>query len=388
MMNAYAEQSAPGAAYNIKATAVVDRRTKSLVARLHPGEAAIISHADIDEVSATSLVAAKPSIIINAQSSITGKYRCPGPRILMDHGIPLLDCIGEDLLDWAADGDTVEIRDADVWCRGKQFGPGLWLDEERLEEGYRQADANLEPELEKFIINTLEYALLERDMILGGVEIPDVRVPIEGRHCLVAIRGANYLDDLEVVTSYIKETNPVLIGVDGGADALIGAGFKPDLIVGDMDSVSDEALSCGARLVAHAYTDGRSPGAKRLRDLGLAHQVISAPGTSEDIAMLLAYSKGAALIVAVGSHSNMLDFLEKGRPGMGSTFLVRLLVGSILVDARGVSQLYRARLAPKHVIAMATAALIPVLVLWRLSGPLAAIIKLLWLKARVALGLI
>ena len=192
--------------------------------------------------------------------------------------------------------------------------PGLWLDRLRVEEGYRLADANLGSELEKFVINTLEYALKERHMILGGVSVPDIGVDIKGRQCLIAIRGANYLEDLEAVNSYIREARPTLIAVDGGADALIDRGFIPDIIIGDMDSVSDRALRCGAALVAHAYADGRSPGAERLKQAGLPHHVISCPGTSEDVAMLMAYQAGASLIVAVGSHSNMRDFLEKNGP--------------------------------------------------------------------------
>ena len=273
-----------------------------------------------------------------------------------------------------------------VWCGGRRFGPGLWLDRLRVEEGYRLADANLGSELEKFVINTLEYALKERHMILGGVSVPDIGVDIKGRQCLIAIRGANYLEDLEAVNSYIREARPTLIAVDGGADALIDRGFIPDIIIGDMDSVSDRALRCGAALVAHAYADGRSPGAERLKQAGLPHHVISCPGTSEDVAMLMAYQAGASLIVAVGSHSNMRDFLEKGRPGMGSTFLVRLLVGSILVDARGASQLYRSRLSPLAVLWIVLAACVPLAVLWRLSSPLASMARLVWLRLRLALG--
>jgi len=382
--------AADGAVEVIRATAVADRRTKLLVTRLKPGQAAVISHADVDEVSANSLVARRPRLVINCQPSITGRYRCPGPRILLDHAVPVLDSVGDHLMDWCRDGDEVEVDAASgwVWCGGRRFGPGLWLDRLRVEEGYRLADANLGSELEKFVINTLEYALKERHMILGGVSVPDIGVDIKGRQCLIAIRGANYLEDLEAVNSYIREARPTLIAVDGGADALIDRGFIPDIIIGDMDSVSDRALRCGAALVAHAYADGRSPGAERLKQAGLPHHVISCPGTSEDVAMLMAYQAGASLIVAVGSHSNMRDFLEKGRPGMGSTFLVRLLVGSILVDARGASQLYRSRLSPLAVLWIVLAACVPLAVLWRLSSPLASMARLVWLRLRLALGLI
>jgi uncharacterized membrane-anchored protein len=229
--------------------------------------------------------------------------------------------------------------------------------------------------------------LQEKDIILGEVDVPGIRTRIRGRHCVIAVRGSNYLEDLAAVGSYIREVRPVLIGVDGGADALLDAGLTPDMIIGDMDSVSDKALSSGAELVAHAYPDGRSPASDRLRSLGLPHSVFRCPGTSEDIAMLLAHDKGASLIVMLGSHSNMLDFLEKGRPGMGSTFLVRLKVGSVLVDARGVSQLYRGRLRLGHVAGIVAAAAVPLIALALASPSLAGLARLIILRLRVALGL-
>ena len=159
------------------------------------------------------------------------------------------------------------------------------------------------------------------------------------------VRGYHYKEDLQTLRHYIREYRPVLIGVDGGADALIEAGYKPDLIVGDMDSVSDATLRCGAEIVVHAYRDGSAPGLERVRKLGVEPVVFPATGTSEDVAMLLADDKGAALIVAVGTHATLVEFLDKGRSGMASTFLTRLRVGGKLVDAKGVSRLYRSRIS-------------------------------------------
>jgi uncharacterized membrane-anchored protein len=162
---------------------------------------------------------------------------------------------------------------------------------------------------------------------------------------LVVVRGYDYREDLAVLRPYIREYRPILIGVDGGADALIEAGYRPDVIVGDMDSVSDHALRCGAEVVVHAYADGRAPGLQRVQDLGVAAVVFPAAGTSEDVALLLADEKGAELIVAVGTHATLVEFLDKGRQGMASTFLTRLRVGGKLVDAKGVSRLYRRRIS-------------------------------------------
>lgn len=369
------------------ATARVGRKTKHLLERLAPGEIAVISHADIDEVSARALAAKRPAVIINAEPCITGRYRCPGPAILMDAGIPVLDCVGDQVMESIADGAEVQVRAGRVYAGGGMVGSGRCFTREHLADAYAAAEENRGAELERFVTNTLHYALQEKDMILGELDVPIIKTRIRGRHCVIAVRGSNYLEDLAAVSSYIREVRPVLIGVDGGADALLDAGLVPDMIVGDMDSVTDKALLSGAELVAHAYPDGRSPASDRLRSLGLAHSVFRCPGTSEDIAMLLAHDKGASLIVMLGSHSNMLDFLEKGRPGMGSTFLVRLKVGSVLVDARGVNQLYRGRLRVGHVASIVAAAVVPLIALALASRPLAGLARLIILRLRVALGL-
>jgi uncharacterized membrane-anchored protein len=176
------------------------------------------------------------------------------------------------------------------------------------------------------------------------------------------VRGYHYREDLQILRPYISDYRPVLIGVDGGADAILDSGFKPDLIVGDMDSVSDRALACGAEIVVHAYRDGRAPGLERVRELGVEPVVFPATGTSEDIAMLLADDKGAEVIVAVGTHATLVEFLDKGRAGMASTFLTRLRVGSKLVDAKGVSRLYRSSVSNVQVMLLSLAGLVAVFV--------------------------
>jgi len=215
--------------------------------------------------------------------------------------------------------------------------------------------------------------------------VPDIRTPIGGRHVLIVVRGEGYTEDLHILRSYLHDFKPVLIGVDGGADALLEWGLKPDLIVGDMDSVSDEALRCGAELVVHVYPepDRPSPGWERVRTMGLEAQSFAVHATSEDIAMLLAYEKGAELITAVGTHFSLVDFLDKGRGGMASTFLVRLRVGSRLVDARGVSKLYRRGPAWQPVSWIVLAALFPVAVVVGMSPPLRHFLTVIWMQIRV-----
>jgi uncharacterized membrane-anchored protein len=334
--------SASGARSGVSGPARVDRRTKGLTKRLRPGDVAVIDHTDIDRVSAEALVAARPAAVVNAARSISGRYPNAGPQILVAAGIPILDEAGPEVMK-VREGQQLRLDGPILWAGEQQVSTGTVLDSEGVETRMQQARAGLAVQIEAFATNTMEYVRKERDLLLDGIGVPPITTKIEDRHCLIVVRGYHYKEDLDALRPYIREYRPVLIGVDGGADAILEAGHRPDLIVGDMDSVSDAALRCGAEIVVHAYRDGRAPGLPRVEALGLTPVVFPAAGTSEDVAMLLADDCGAELIVAVGTHVTLVEFLDKGRDGQASTFLTRLRVGGKLVDAKGVSRLYRAR---------------------------------------------
>jgi uncharacterized membrane-anchored protein len=323
----------------------LDRRTKDLTKRLRPGDVAVIDHVDLDRVSADAIVASRAAAVINAAPSTSGRYPNLGPEILLASGIPLLDRVGTEVFSSVRDGDVVRVDGDTAYVGDRVVAQGTPQDLESVGAAMAEARAGLHTQLEAFAANTMEYLLKERALLLDGVGVPDVRTDFTGRHALVVVRGYDYREDLAVLRAYIREYRPILVGVDGGADALIEAGYRPDVIVGDMDSVSDEALRSGAEVVVHAYADGRAPGLQRVQDLGVDGVVFPAAGTSEDVALLLADEKGAALIVAVGTHATLVEFLDKGRQGMASTFLTRLRVGGKLVDAKGVSRLYRQRIS-------------------------------------------
>ncbi|NAZ81798.1 hypothetical protein GTR02_08190 [Kineococcus sp. R8] len=336
-------------------TARVDRRTKRLTKRLKAGEVAVIDHLDLDRVSAEALVACAPAAVVNASASTSGRYPNLGPEILVEAGIPVLDAVGEDVMTAVREGARVSVADDRLLLDGVPLATGRRLTAEAVAADMEAARAGLSLQLEAFAANTMEFLRRERDLLLDGVGVPDIRTVLEGRHALVVVRGYHYKDDLVTLRSYVREYRPVLIGVDGGADAILEAGWKPDLIVGDMDSVSDAALRSGAEIVVHAYRDGRAPGLERVRQLGIDAVVFPATGTSEDVAMLLADDKGATLIAAVGTHVTLVEFLDKGRSGMASTFLTRLRVGGKLVDAKGVSRLYRSRISNRQVLLLLAA---------------------------------
>ncbi|MEU6713247.1 putative cytokinetic ring protein SteA [Nonomuraea sp. NPDC046802] len=342
----------------VTAVARIDRRTKRLTKRLKPGEIAIIDHVDVDRVSAEALVACGAAAVVNVACGISGRYPNLGPQILLEAGVPFVDNANRELFERVKDGDVVRLCDGVVYLDDDVVGKGDTQTTEAVEAAMAEARAGLSVQIEAFAVNTMEYVRGEGKLLIDGVGVPEIRTPIEGRHALIVVRGYHYKEDIATLRPYIREYRPVLIGVDGGADALLEAGYLPDVIVGDFDSVSTKALTCGAELVVHAYRDGRAPGLERVHQLGREAVIFPATGTSEDIAMILADEKGAELIVAVGTHGTLEEFLDKGRSGMASTFLTRLIIGSKLIDAKGVSRLYRSRITTSQLLLLVITALI------------------------------
>jgi uncharacterized membrane-anchored protein len=352
----------------------LDKRTKNLVKRLKPGDVAVIDHLDIDRVAADTLVEKRPVAVVNAAQSMSGRYPNAGPGILVDAGIPLLDAVGPAVFG-LQEGTEVQLDpDGVVRLDGVEVASGEWLQPEDVRKRLEAAKDNLATALEDFTLNTLSYVRRDRDLLLEGLEIPTLKTGLRDRHVLVVVRGHDYKKDLSTLRGYIQEFRPALIGVDGGADALLEVGLKPDVILGDMDSVTNEALTSGAEIIVHAYPDGRAPGKERVEALGLEPLILPGAGTSEDMAMLLAYESDCDLIVAVGSHASMVEFLDKGRPGMASTFLTRLKVGPKLVDAKGVNRLYRQGVRRSDLIFLVVAALAAMLAISLVSEP----VRLVW----------
>src|ERR1700722_4437465 len=321
----------------IVGVARVDLKTKVLVRRLEPGDIAIIDHPDLDRVSADELIACRVAAVGNTSKSVTGGYPNLGPGLLLEAGIPVIDDVGREVLTRVGDGSTVRLDKDILYNAGDQvIAKGVLLTRPALEAAMGEANAGVPTQIDSFAANTLEFLRRERDLLTNGVDnMPALATDMDGRHVLVVVRGFRYREDLRALRPYIREYRPVLLAVDGGADALMDVGYRPNVIIGDMDSVSDEALQAGAELIVHAYPDGRAPGMARGGALGLHAGPLPAPGTSEDGALLVADQCGASLIAVVGQHWTVEEFLDKGRPGMASTFLTQLRVGGKLVNARG-----------------------------------------------------
>jgi uncharacterized membrane-anchored protein len=334
----------------------VGPRTKDLAKRVGRGDIAVIDHRDLDRIAAESLLAAGVAAIVNADHSISGRYPNGGPERVVAAHVPLLDAVGSAVMDTVRDGEVVELREGALWRNGDKLATGELLTAEDIEQRMEDARSRIGTELRTFARNTLEYIDKEAEQTFQPLELPALRTKIRGRQALVVVRGLDYKSDLRALRAYIREYQPVLIAVDGGADALIDDGRTPDIIIGDFDSLSPVALHCGAELVHHVHPDGRAPGLERLESARVPFERFVAEGTSEDAALLLAYEAGADLIVAVGTHATMVEFLDKGRKGMASTFLTRLRLGPMLVDAKGVSRLYQGRIRRRDIVLLVVSA--------------------------------
>jgi uncharacterized membrane-anchored protein len=380
-------QLLPEEASPITGRARLGRRTKDLVKRLRTGEIAVIDHADLDRIAAEDLVSSGVAAVVNVARSSTGHYPNPGPLVLARAGVPLVDVPSAPLFAELTDGEEISVHGSEVRRDGRVLATGTRIDLPTAADQIEHQRQRINEALAAFAENTIEHVRDEGALLAGKIEFPVVRTDFRDRHALIVVRGTTYRRDLRTLRAYIEDMKPVLVGVDGGADAIREEGFEPDMVIGDMDSATDEALACGAEVVVHAYPDGRAPGSERLERLGIEPLVVPAVGTSQDVAMLLAHENGAELIVSVGAHFNLTEFLDKNRAGMSSTFLTRLRIGETLIDAKGVSRLYNPGVRGWQMWAFFGVALALIVIIVLSSPALAEFFDLLWLKIKVALDL-
>jgi len=354
---------------------------------LRPGDVAVIAHRNLDRVSAEELAAAGVVAVINCEPSSDGRYPNRGPLDLVESGVSLLDLPGDALFSELAEGTEVRVSGDSVLVGGRAVASGTRLTATGLTVLLEERRREIDRALAGFAENTVSHVREESEILTGDIALPATATVFRDRHVLIVVRGPGYRRDLRALDGYIREVRPVLVGVDGGADAIIEAGHRPDLILGDMDSASDRVLSSGAELVVHAYEDGSAPGLSRLDAAGLESVVFPIAGTSQDAAMLLAHERGASLIVSVGAHFDLVEFLEKDRDGMSSTFLTRLRIGGSLVDAKGVSRLYSPGIGRGTLAGFLGGFLLLVVVVVLASPALADLFELIWLKVKIGLGL-
>jgi uncharacterized membrane-anchored protein len=375
----------PGA--TIQGSARLGRRTKTLVKRLGAADVAVIDHADLDRIAAEDLLATGVPAVVNVAPFSTGRYPNAGPLTLAQAGVRLIEAPAAPLFEELDDGELVAITGGEIRRHDAVLATGRVLSAGELAGQLAEHRRRIDKALADFTENTMTHLREEGGLLTGDLELPRTRTKFRDRHVLIVVRGSTYRKDLRALDAYIRGVRPILVGVDGGADALLEAGLKPDVILGDMDSASDEALRSGAELIVHAYPDGTAPGADRVERLDLDHKAVQAVGTSQDVAMLMAHEKGADLIVAVGAHFNLVEFLDRSRAGMSSTFLTRLRVGELLVDAKGVSRLYNPGVSGGQLALFLLASLVLLAIVVINTPALSDLVDLVWLKLKIILGI-
>lgn len=330
-------------------------------ARLRPGDVAVIDRLDLDRATAEAIAAGRPAAVLNAARSISGRYPNLGPQVLLAAGIPLVDDLGPDVLG-VPEGHVLRLAGGAVYDGERLLAEGEVATPESVAEAMAAARAGMATQLESFAANGMDHLRTEQALLLEGVGVPRLRTPIAGRPVLVVLPGEQGARDLTAVRPFLRQHRPVLIGVDGGADTILAARLRPDVVVGDLELVSDRALTSGAEVVVRSRRDGQAPGLARVQRLGVAHVVFPVGGSASDAALLLADAAGADLVVAAGTRVGLLDLLDAGRDRMAGTVLTRLKVGERLVDAPALARVYRNRIAGWQLGLLALAALLALVV--------------------------
>jgi uncharacterized membrane-anchored protein len=347
-------------------TARVDRDIDRLLRRVEPGDIVVLDALDLDRATADALVDANIAGVVNASPSISGRYPNLGPEVLVSNGVVLIDEAGLEVFKKIKDGAKIRLHNGGVYSGDRRLILGTERTDQEIVDKMHEAKSGLVAHLEAFAGNTIEFIRSESPLLIDGVGIPDIDVDLYRRHVVVVAEEPNAADDLKSLKPFIKEYQPVLIGVGSGADVLRKAGYRPQLIVGDPEKMSVEVLKSGAQVVLPADADGHAPGLERIQDLGVGAMTFPAAGSAADLALLLADHHGASLIVTAGHTASIEEFFDRTRQQSNpSTFLTRLKVGEKLVDAKAVATLYRSRVSGGAVAMLVLAMLIAVIVaLW------------------------
>ena len=347
-------------------TARVDRDIDRLLRRVCPGDIAVLDVLDLDRITADALVDAEIAAVVNASPSVSGRYPNLGPEVLVANGVTLIDETGPDVFKKIRDGAKVRLHNGGVYAGDRRLIRGTERTDHEIADLMQEAKSGLVAHLEAFAGNTIEFIRSESPLLIDGIGIPDVDIQLRRRHVVIVADEEHAADDLKRLKPFIKEYQPVLIGVGTGAEVLRKAGYRPQLIVGDPSELSTEVLKCGAQVVLPADADGHAPGLERIQDLGVGAMTFPAAGSPTDLALLLADHHGAALLVTAGHSANIETFFDRTRQQSNpSTFLTRLRVGEKVVDAKAVATLYHNRMSAGAMALLILTMLIAVIVaLW------------------------
>jgi uncharacterized membrane-anchored protein len=365
-----------GSRPGVSGTARVDRDVDRLLRRIGPGDIVVMDALDLDRITADALVEADIIAVVNCSPSISGRYPNLGPEVLVANGVMLIDDAGPEIFKKIKDGARIRLNDGGVYTGDRRIALGTERTAEAIHDLMHEAKSGLVAHLEAFAGNTIEFIRSESPLLIDGMGIPDIDVDLHRRHVVIVAEEQNAADDLKALKPFIKEYQPVLIGVGTGADVLRRGGYRPALIVGDPESMSVEVLRSGAQVVLPADADGHAKGLERIQDLGVGAMTFPAAGSAADLALLLADHHGASLIVTAGHTANIEEFFDRTRQqSLPSTFLTRLKVGEKLVDAKAVATLYRSRVSGGAIALLVLAMLTAVIVALWVSRADAAVLQ-------------
>lgn len=334
----------PAGSTVVKGRVRVDEKPRRVAARLEPGEIAVIDQRDLDRTSAEALVEARPAAVLNAAPSATGRHPVQGPEILRKAGVLLLDDLGADLMR-IREGDEVEIRGNEVWAGGILLaGYDTDEDTEAMLPSQHVSPEIVHAQVASFSASTEDYLAQEGPTVFEGVGVPKTRLSLSGRIVLLIADSSASRRQLRDLRAWIKDANPIVVAVEGGASYARKARLRPDVIVGDMDLVPEKLLRSGAQLVVRSGRDGVAPGQQRLDRMGLAHDIIEFSGSAEDAAILVAAFSHPLAIVTVGHNASLHDHLDRGRGAMAPAFFTRLSAQELLVPACVVAATHRPRI--------------------------------------------
>jgi len=322
---------------SIKGIACKDKLTKHLIQRINKNQIAILKHKAIDLVAAQDLKYKKVKAIINCEPSIDRDCNLDGIKYLIDNNIRIFDVMEESFFETVQEGDVVSLYNNCIYVNNRFCAYYKEIKASDIESYNMEKNTNSMEKNRQFILNTMNYMNFELHYFTNPIELPSLSTNIKDREVLIVSRGRNYREDLKSIKKFILNKKPVIISVDGGADAVTDMGLRSNIIIGDMDSVSDNSLINCDEIIVHSYSNGYAPGLTRIKSKGLRYKLIKIKGTSEDAALFLAKLKGASTIYLIGGHNCLHEFAEKNRAGMGSTVLLRLLFGHSIIDLKGIS---------------------------------------------------
>lgn len=350
----------------VTGTARVDRDTDRLLRRVGAGDVVVLDILDLDRATADALVDAGVVGVVNASPSISGRYPNLGPEVLVANNITLIDNVGPEVFKKIKDGAKVRLHDGGVYHGDRRLAHGVERTDEEIADLMHDAKTGLVAHVEAFAGNTIEFIRSESPLLIDGIGVPEIDVDVYRRHVVVVTDGPGSAEDLKALKPFIKEYQPVLVGVGVGADILRSCGYRPQLIVGNPDQISAESLRSGAQIVLPADADGHAAGLERIQDLGIGAMTFPAAGSATDLALLLVDHHGASLIVTAGHAATIEEFFDRSRAQSNpSTFLTRLKVGKKLVDAKAVATLYRSHISGGAIALLVLAVLLAVIAaLW------------------------